>query len=73
MHSISWGCPKVVRLPDSISLLISTFVIDLEPGCKNHGQIIHYRTVKNVPKQATVLLYFQTNSDKLTRKVFPVV
>ena len=30
----------------------------LEPGCKSHEQIFHYRTAKNVQKQATVLLCF---------------
>ena len=58
MHSISWGCPKIVRHCDPISLLINTFGIHFEPGCKSHEQIIHYRTDKNVQKQATVLLYF---------------
>ena len=58
MHSISWGCPKIVRHCDPISLLITTFGIHLEPECKSHEQIIHYRTAKNVQKQATVLLYF---------------
>ena len=58
MHSISWGCPKMIRRCDPISLLINTFGIHLEPGCKSHEQIIHYRAVKNVQKQATVLLYF---------------
>ena len=43
------------------SLLINTFGIHLEPGCKSHGQIIHYRIAKNVQKQETILLYFQTN------------
>ena len=47
-HSISWGCPKIVRLSDPISLLISTFGIHHEPGCKSHGQIIHSRTAKIV-------------------------
>ena len=73
MHSISWGCPKIVRHSNPITLLVSTFGIHLEPGCKSHGQIIHYRTAKNVQKQATVLLYFQTNSYQVTRKGFPVV
>ena len=45
MHSISWGCPKIVRHSDPVSLLINTFGIHLEPA-------------KNVQKQATVLLYF---------------
>ena len=58
MHSISWGCPKIVRHCDQILLLMNTFGIHLEPGCKSHEQIIHYRTDKNVQKQATVLLYF---------------
>ena len=58
MHSISWGCPKIVGHCDPISLLINTFGIHLEPGCKSYGQIIFYRTAENVPKQATVLLYF---------------
>ena len=58
MHSISWGCPKIVSHSDPISLLINTLGIHLEPGCESHGQIIHYRTAKNVPKQVTVLLYF---------------
>ena len=51
---------------DPISLLINTFGIHLESGCKNYGQIIHYRTTENVTEtsttttknQATVLLYF---------------
>ena len=73
MHSISWGCPKIVRHCDPISLLINTFGIHLEPGCKSHEQIIHYRTAKNVKKQATVLLYFETNSYQVIRKGFPVV
>ena len=34
------------------------FGIHIEPGCKSHEQIIHYRTAENVQKQATVLLYF---------------
>ena len=63
MHSISWGCPKIVRHCDPVSLLINTFGIHLEPACKSHEQIIHYLTAKNVKnknkkKQATVLLYF---------------
>ena len=34
--------------PDTISLLIATFGIHLEPGCKGHGQIIHFHTaIKN--------------------------
>ena len=48
----------VSRYSDPISLLISTFGIHLEPGCKSHSQIIHYRTAKNVQTQATVLLCF---------------
>ena len=52
------GGPKIVCHCDPISLLINTFGIHLEPGCKSHKQIIHYRTAKNVQKQATVLLYF---------------
>ena len=77
MHSISWGCPKIVRHCDPISLLINTFGIHLEPEYKSHEQIIHYRAEKkkkkNVQKQATVLLYFQTISYKVTQKGFPVV
>ena len=31
LHSISWGCPKIVRHSDPISLLISTFdILSLE-------------------------------------------
>ena len=73
MYSISWGCPKIVHQSDPVSLLISTFSIHLEPGCKSHGQIIYYCTANNVQKQATVFLYFQTESHNLTRKVFPIV
>ena len=73
MHSISWGCPKIVCLCDPVSLLINTFGIHLEPGCKSHEQIIHHRTAKYMQKQATVLLYFRTNSYQLTRKGFAVV
>ena len=39
MHSISWGCPRKVRHSDPISLLISTFGIHLEPGCKGHVKV----------------------------------
>ena len=53
------GCPKIVRHCDPISLLVNTFGIHLEPGCKSHGQIIHYRTAKNVQKQATVCSIFR--------------
>ena len=56
MHSISWGCPKILCHCDPIWLLINTFGIHLQPGCKSHEQIIHYRAEKNVQKQATVLL-----------------
>ena len=56
MHSISLGCAKIVRQCDPVSLLINTFDIHLEPGCKSHEEIIHYRTVKNFQKQATLLL-----------------
>ena len=73
MHSVSWGCPKIVSHCDPISLLLNTFGIHLEPGCKRHEQIIHYRTAKNVKKQEIVLLYFWTNSYKFTRKGFSVV
>ena len=73
-HALNhWGRPKIVPHSDPISLLISTFGIHLEPGCKRHGQIIHHRTANNVQTQATVLLYFLTIPYKLTRKVFPVV
>ena len=58
MHSISWGCPKIVCHYDPISLLINTFGFHLEPGCKSHKQIIHYRSAKCVQKQATLLLFF---------------
>ena len=58
MHSISWGCPKIVRNSDTISLLISTFGIHLEPGYKSYEQIIDYDAEKNVQIQAIVLLYF---------------
>ena len=51
MHSISWRCPKIVRHSDPISLLIITFGFHLAPGCKSRGQIIYYRTAKNVQKQ----------------------
>ena len=55
MHSTSWGgCPKIVRHSDPSSLLISTLA-HFEPGCKSRGQIIHYRTAKNLQKQTTVL------------------
>ena len=58
MHSISWGCPKIVRHCDPISLLINTFGIHLDPGYKSYEQIIDYRAEKNVQIQAIVLLYF---------------
>ena len=72
MHSISWGCLKIVCRCNPVSLL-THLASHLEAGCKSHGQIIHYRTAENVQKQATVFLYVQTNSHNLTRKVFPVV
>ena len=43
MHSISCGCPKIVR---QSNFTAATFGIHLEPGCISHGQIIHYRTAK---------------------------
>ena len=55
---VNTAAQKIVRRCDPISLLINTFGIHLEPGCKSHEQIIHHRTVKSVHKQATVLLYF---------------
>ena len=58
MHLISWGCPKIVRHSDPISLLISTFDIHLEPECESYVQIIHYRTAKNAQTQARVFVYF---------------
>ena len=51
MRSISWGCSKIVRHCDPISLLINTFGIHLEPGCKSNDQIINDRTAKNVHKK----------------------
>ena len=73
MHSISWGCPKIVRHSNSVSLLSSTFSIHLDPECKSHGQIIHYRTAENVQKPAAVFSLFQAKSFNLIRKVFLVV
>ena len=58
MHSISWGCPEIVRHCDPISLLINTFGIHLEPGCKSQEQIIHYRTAKNVPQKSDSFALF---------------
>ena len=58
MHSISWGCPEIVRHCDPISLLINSFGIHLERVFKRHEQIIDYRNDKNVLKKATVFLYF---------------
>ena len=52
------GVSQIVRHCDPVSQLINTFGIHFEPGCKSHEEIIHYRTAKNVQKQATVLLYF---------------
>ena len=46
MQPIGWGCPKITRHSDPISLLISTFGIHHEPGCKSHGQIIYYCLLK---------------------------
>ena len=50
LHSISWGCPKIVRHCDPILLLINTFDNHLELGFKSYEQIVHYRTAKNVSK-----------------------
>ena len=58
IHSISRGCPQIVRHCEPISLLINTFGIHLEPGYKSYEQIIDYRAEKNVQIQAIVLLYF---------------
>ena len=58
MHSISCGCPLIVCHSDLISLLISSFGIHLEPGCRSHDQIIHYHTAKNVQKQVTFFHLF---------------
>ena len=62
MHSISWGCLKIVCRCNPVSLL-THLASHLEAGCKSHGQIIHYRTAKNVTKQVTVLFYFYMNFD----------
>ena len=62
MHSISWGCPRIVRHSDPISLLISTFGIHLEPGCKRLGQIIHVKCPKcqqqKCPKTSDIFALF---------------
>ena len=73
LHSISWGCPKIVCHSDPVSLLFSTFGVHLESGCKSHGHTILYCTAKNVQTQGTVLLYVQMNSYKLTQVAFPVI
>ena len=69
---ISWGCPKIVCHCDPISLLINTFGIHLEPGCKSHEQIMHYHTAKNVLNKRQFCSIFRRNY-KVTRKGFPVV
>ena len=73
MHSISWGCPKIVRHCDPISLLINTCGIHLEPECKRHEQIIYYPTAKNVKKTSDSFALFLDEFYKVTRKGFPVV
>ena len=40
-NSISRGFREPFA-PDPVSLPLNTFGIHLEPGCKNHGQLIHY-------------------------------
>ena len=57
IHSISWGCPKILSHSDPILLLISTFGIHRESGCKSHGRIIHYRTAKNVQKTKLLSIF----------------
>ena len=62
-HSISWGCPhncpfSPPPIPHPVSLLISTFGIHLEPGCKSHGQTIHFHAAKSAQNQATSFLSF---------------
>ena len=69
---MSWGCPKIVRHCDPILLLINTFGIHLEPGCKSHEQIIHYHTAKNVLNKRQFCSIFR-RIYKVTRKGFPVV
>ena len=54
----SWGCAKIVRNCDPLSLLMNTFSIHLEPGCKSHGQIIHCRNAENVQKTGDSLALF---------------
>ena len=72
IHSISWGCPKIVHHCDPISLLINTFGIHLEPGCKIHEQIIHYHTAKNVLNKRQFCSIFR-RIYKVTWKGFPIV
>ena len=55
MHSVSGGCPEIVRHSHPISLLISTLGIHLELGCKSRDQSIHYRTAKKCPKTSEFL------------------
>ena len=50
MHSISWGCTKIVRHSDPISLLISTFGIHLEPGWKSWVKSFIIALLKNVQR-----------------------
>ena len=58
MHSFSWGCPKIVRHCDPISLLINTFGIHLEPGYKSYEQIIDYRAEKKCPNTSDSFALF---------------
>ena len=52
------GMSKIVRQSDPILLMINTFNIHLEPGCKSHGQIIHYHTAKDSPKTSDSFALF---------------
>ena len=52
------GVPKYfANLIQIYCLLAHNYGIHLKPGCKSHGQIIHYRAAKNVPKQSIFCLY----------------
>ena len=58
MHSISWRCPKIVRHCDPVSLLITHLASILSLDVKVMDKSFIIALLKNVQKQATVLLYF---------------
>ena len=73
MHSISWGCPRTVRHCDPISLLLNTFGIYLEHGCKVMNKSFIITLLKMSKNKRQFCSIFRRFSYTVTREAFPVL